>query len=92
MMIIRLKHYTLCFQNRALMSNIYDVETKWMKILIKDVDMLKKHNDTWNKVSNNIEKQLEFKPIYNKSCGLTVMRLQIFVIEKYLKQTLTIFG
>ena len=74
------------------MSNIYDVETKWMKFLIKDVDMLKKHNDTWSKVSNNIEKQLEFKPIYNKSCGLTVMRLQIFVIEKYLKQTLTIFG
>ena len=67
MMIIRLKHYTLCFQNRVLMSNIYDVETKWMKFLIKDVDMLKKHNDTWNKVSNNIDKQLEFKPIYNKS-------------------------
>ena len=67
MMITRLKHYTLCFQNRVLMSNIYDVETKWMKFLIKDVYMLKKHNDTWNKVSNNIDKQLEFKPIYNKS-------------------------
>ena len=32
----------------------YDGETKWMNFLIKDDDLLKKYNDIWNKVCNNI--------------------------------------
>ena len=32
----------------------YDGETKWMNFLIKDDDLLKKYNDIWNRVCNNI--------------------------------------
>ena len=36
---------------------IYDDETKWMHFLVKGDELLKKYNDIWNKVSNNIEKK-----------------------------------
>lgn len=32
----------------------YDGDTKWMNFLIKDGSLLKKCNDIWNKVCNNI--------------------------------------
>ena len=30
------------------------VKLKWMYCLIEDAEFLKKYNDVWNKVSNNI--------------------------------------
>ena len=44
----------------------YDAEAKWMIFLIKYDDLLKKYNDIWNKVSNNIKKERDSEPIYNK--------------------------
>ena len=38
--------------------NFYDGETKWIIFLIKDNDLLKKHNGIWNSVSNSIKKNL----------------------------------
>ena len=29
-------------------------------------ELLKKYNDIWNKVGNNIFKKIDIKPIYNK--------------------------
>ena len=53
------------------------------------------NDDIWNKVSNSITKELDCEPIYNKKFlktkGLAVMRLQIFILENYLKQALIIF-
>ena len=46
---------------------IYDGQTKWMYFLIEDDDFLKKYNDIWNKVSNNIKKELDCEFIHNKS-------------------------
>ena len=48
------------------------------------------------KVSNSNNKELDCEPIYNEKFmknkkGLTVMRLQIFILEKYLNQALSIF-
>ena len=34
----------------------YDGETKWMTFLIRDDNLMKKHNDIWNKVTNSIKK------------------------------------
>ena len=60
------------------------------------------YKDIWNKVGNIIKKELDCKPIYTnfifekkkekkeKKNGITVMRLQIFQIEKYLKHALVI--
>ena len=45
----------------------YDGETKWMHFLIEDEELLKKYNDTWNKVSNGIKKEFDSEPIYNKT-------------------------
>ena len=45
---------------------IYDDETKWMHFLVKDDELLKKYNDIWNKVSNNIEKKIDSELIYNR--------------------------
>ena len=36
---------------------IYDGETKWIYFLTEDGELLKKYNDTWNKVSNSIKSE-----------------------------------
>ena len=37
-----------------------------MYFLIKDDELLKKDNDIWNKVTNNIKNEFDGGPIYNK--------------------------
>ena len=44
----------------------YDGGTKWMYFLIEDEELLKKHNDIWNRVSNNVKKEFDTETIYNK--------------------------
>ena len=46
--------------------NSYDGQTKWMYFWVEDNDLLKKHNAIWNKVSADIEKEFDCKPVYNK--------------------------
>ena len=41
----------------------YTVETKWMYFLIEDDELLEKHNDSWNKVSNSIKNNLLATPL-----------------------------
>ena len=61
--------------------------------LLKFDELLEKYNSIWNKVSNSIEKERDCKPIYDlrqkmfehQKKGLKLMRLQILMIEKYLK-------
>ena len=45
---------------------IYDGKTKWMYFLIEDDDLLEKYNTIWDKVSANIKKDIDRKPVYNK--------------------------
>ena len=42
-------------------------ETKYMSFLIEDNKLLGKHNEIWDKVSNNIEKGFDSEPVYNKN-------------------------
>ena len=44
----------------------YDRQTKWMYLLIEDDDLLEKYNTIWDKVSADIRKGFESKPVYNK--------------------------
>ena len=44
----------------------YDGETKWINILIKDDELLKKYTDIWIKVSNCIKREHDCGPIYQK--------------------------
>ena len=44
----------------------YDVQTKWMYLLIEDDDFLEKYNTIWNKVSADIKKEFDSEPVYNK--------------------------
>ena len=77
----------------------YDGQTKWTKFLIEDDDLLEKNNTIWDKVSANIKKEF----VYLSTClsnlstikffrkpkqNLTVMKLQIFTIKKFLRWTL----
>ena len=36
-----------------------------MSLLIKDDELLKKHDKTWGKVSNSIRKEFDGEPVYN---------------------------
>ena len=38
-------------------------ETKFMSFLIKDENFFEKYNEIWGKVSNNIKKQFDSKPV-----------------------------
>ena len=44
----------------------YDGQTKWMYFLTED-DLLEKYNTIWDKVSADIKKEFDSKPVYNKS-------------------------
>ena len=37
-----------------------------MQVLIEDVEFLEKYNTTWDKVSSDIKKEFDSKPVYNK--------------------------
>ena len=43
----------------------YDGRTKWMHFFFEDNDSLKKYNTVSNKVSADIEKEVDSKPVYN---------------------------
>ena len=41
-------------------------ETKYMYFLIKDDELLEKHNQIWEKVKNTIKEKFDSKPVYNE--------------------------
>ena len=45
----------------------YDGQTKWMYLLIEYGDFLEKYNTIWDKVSADIKKESDSKPVYNKN-------------------------
>ena len=45
----------------------YNGQTKSMYFLTEDDDLLEKHNTIWNKVSADIKKEIDSKPVYNKN-------------------------
>ena len=44
----------------------YDGQTKWIYFLIEDDDLLEKYNIIWGKVSADIKKEFDSKPVYIK--------------------------
>ena len=44
-----------------------DGETTWMYILIKDDELLEKHNTIWDKVSADMKEEFDREPVYNKN-------------------------
>ena len=68
----------------------YYGQTKWIYFLIENYDLLQKYNTIWDKVSTDIRKEFDSEPVYNKKFLITkknliVIRLQIFIIEKFLR-------
>ena len=45
----------------------YNGQKKSMYFLTEDDDLLEKHNTIWNKVSADIKKEFDSKPVYNKN-------------------------
>ena len=64
-----------------------DEETKWMFFWIKDNDLLETYNTIWDKVSVDIKREFDSKPLYSKEYlkkkNLAVMKLQIFTRKKF---------
>ena len=44
----------------------YHGQTKWMYSLIQDDDVLVKYNTIWDKVSADIKKEFNSKPVYDE--------------------------
>ena len=64
----------------------YDEQTKWMTFLIKDDELLEKHDTTSDKVSADVKKEFDSEPVYNKfflkpKQNLLAMKLQLFTIK-----------
>ena len=72
--------------------NGYDGQTKWVYFLIADDDLLEKYNTIWDKVSPYIKNEFDSEPVCNKFLKkkiiIMVMKLQIFMIKKFLRWTL----
>ena len=64
-----------------------DEQTKWMFFWIKDNDLLETYNTIWDKVSVDIKREFDGKPLYSKEYlkkkNLAVMKLQIFTRKKF---------
>ena len=64
-----------------------DEQTKWMFFWIKDNDLLETYNTIWDKVSVDIKREFDSKPLYSKEYlkkkNLAVMKLQIFTRKKF---------
>ena len=45
----------------------YDGQTQLMYFLIEDDDLLEKYNTIWDKVSPDIKKEFDSKPVCNKN-------------------------
>ena len=45
----------------------YNGQTKWVYFLMKNDDLLEKHNIIWWQVSAGINKEFDSKPVYNKT-------------------------
>ena len=52
----------------------YDGQTKWKYFLIEDDDLLKKYNTIWDKISDDIKKEFDNEPAYNKKCLKTKIK------------------
>ena len=93
-MIIKLDHYTQynTIKNQCLCES-HDCQTKWMYFLIEDDDFFEKYNIFLDKVSTDIKKEIDNEPVSNKKFmktkkNIMVMKLQIFTINKFLRQIL----
>ena len=62
------------FQKTSAYVKSYDRKTKWMYFLIEDDDLLEKYNTIWDKVSVDIKKEFDSKPVYNKKCLKTKVK------------------
>ena len=60
--------------------------------MIKDDELLQKHNKIWEEVKNSIKKEFDSEPAYNekilkdKKCLIMEISTQIFRIIKYQKK------
>ena len=65
----------------------YEGQTKWMYFLTEDDGLLEKYNTIWHKISVNIKKVFDSKPVYNKNYLKTkiksAMKSKIFTIKKF---------
>ena len=52
----------------------YDGQTKWMYFLIKDDELMEKYNTICDKVSADIKKEFDSKPVHNKKCLKTKIK------------------
>ena len=41
-------------------------KTKYMSFLIKDDELVEKYSKIWEKVKNNIKKEFDGEPVYNR--------------------------
>ena len=39
-------------------------ETKYMSFLIKEIELLEKCNEIWEKVKNSVKKEFDIEPVY----------------------------
>ena len=67
----------------------YDGEIKWMYFLIKDDNLLEKYNTIWGKVSDDVKKEFNSEPVYNKNYLKTKIKshgdkVTDFTIKKFL--------
>ena len=56
----------LLLANTSAYVKSYDGHIKWMYFLIEDDELLEEYNTIWNKISSDIRKELDSKPVNNK--------------------------
>ena len=71
----------------------YDRPSKWMYFLIEDDDSLEKYNTIWDKVSTDIKKEFDSKPVDSNHTCLAAISLdsalkkdENYYLQEFLKE------
>ena len=73
-MLIKVKPLHIMLPKISTYVKSYDGQTKWIYFWIENDDLLKKYNTSWDKVSADIKKEFDSKPVYNKNVLETKIR------------------
>ena len=57
------------------MLNILIKNNKYINLLVKDKEILKKYSEIWNKIKSLIKKEFNSKPVYNDKYIKTKMKI-----------------
>ena len=63
-----------------------DTNSKYMNLLIHDMEILKKYNEIWNRIKNVFKKEFDSEPVHNNKyikTKISLFKMSLYIISLY---------